>query len=80
MKAEIKFCFITSSRYLWDLHKLIKKGYNVTALSYFFIILFYTVMSVGLTDKWIWRVILNGAHPQPVVFNATLRREKENHF
>lgn len=41
---------------------------------------FYIIMSVkgGLTNERVWRVVLTGAHPQPVVFNATLEREKGN--
>lgn len=34
-------------------------------------------MTGGLTYERVWRVVLTGAHPQPVVFNATLETEKE---
>lgn len=35
-------------------------------------------MTGGLTNERVWRIVLTGAHPQAVVFNATLDREKEN--
>lgn len=34
-------------------------------------------MTGGLTYERIWRVVLTGVHPQPVVFHATLEIEKE---
>ena len=34
-------------------------------------------MTGGLTDERVGRVVLTGAHPQPVVFDATLDREEE---